>query len=574
MIDEAIKITLAKKGFSFVRTLGKGGFGEVFLAEETISENYFAIKMLHSKERFHQVNILREIRHLGRINHQNIISYKNSFKDKDSLFLVMEYCSQGNFHDFAGSNILSFGQIIDLFIQLAQAFNFLHEKGIVHHDIKPANMLVSDDKTIKISDFGTVNTSIGTILYSAPEMLEGSPTINDCRVDIYALGISLLELLNQAHPFAGLTKDQIIQKVKNADLPILNFEPWFQHFILKACHYNPQSRFQTMSEFGEALINRNIPVFLTKSLLQEEKLVRKLQFHLQVRQWKNVRSILYSNIVSEQNLGFTILKGKYFLATHDLVQARNSFEHALILNRNASVEKELAEVYISENQISKATSLLLGYLNQHFFDAEALNLLLQCYFISGRWEIGLDQALLAVEMFPDIQVFLSNLNLFQLLNNRLDEKKAFSGKSTAFMDYNKLVYSEKSNSSWNQNNQPFLSSKLLFHEYRFLNFLKPTNTIVFQVGDQEYEENKMVISFGRKGFTQNDYDLFNDPEVSRRHFVIINQKDNVWLYDLGSWSGVYIDGVKVQQKTFLLGRHIITFGKQEVILKTNKHKLF
>jgi len=141
------------------------------------------------------------------------------------------------------------------------------------------------------------------------------------------------------------------------------------------------------------------------------------------------------------------------------------------------------------------------------------------------------------------------------------------------MDYNNLVYAEKSNASWNQNNQPFLSSKLLFHEYRFLHFLKPTNTIVFQLGDQEYEENKMIISFGRKGFKQNDFDLFDDPEVSRRHFVIINQKDNVWLYDLGSWSGVYVDGVKVQQKIFLLGRHIITFGKQEMILKTNKHKL-
>ena len=573
MIDEAIKTTLEQKGYRYIRTLGKGGFGEVYLTKESLSENYFAIKMLHNRERFHQVNILREIRHLGRINHPNIISYKSSFQEKDRLFLVMEYCSRGNLHDFAGKNKLTFGQIVDLFVQLAQAFNFLHEKGIVHHDIKPANILVSEDKTIKISDFGTVNTSIGTILYSAPEMLEGNPTTDDRRVDIYALGISMLELLNLSHPFAGHSKELIVQKVKNADLPILNFEPWLQHFILKACHYNPQSRFQTMSEFGEALINRNIPVFLTKSLLQEEKLVRKLQFHLQVRQWKNVRSILYSNIVSEKNLGFTILKGKYFLATHDLVQARNCFENALILNRNASVEKELAEVYISENQISKATSLILGYLNQHFFDAEALNLLLQCYFISGRWEIGLDQALLAVEMFPDLQVFVSNLNLFQLLNHRLDEEKAVSGKSTIFMDYNNLVYAEKSNSSWNQNNQPFLSSKLLFHEYRFLHFLKPTNTIVFQLGDQEYEENKMIISFGRKGFKQNDFDLFDDAEVSRRHFVIINQKDNVWLHDLGSWSGVYVDGVKVKQKTFLLGRHLITFGKQEMILKTNKHKL-
>jgi len=92
----------------------------------------------------------------------------HSFIEEGTLYLVMEYCSRGSLRDrLIKAGKLDVKTATDIFLRLTHTFAFLHCKGFIHHDIKPDNLLFTDDK-IKISDFGTVNTSIGTIIYSTP----------------------------------------------------------------------------------------------------------------------------------------------------------------------------------------------------------------------------------------------------------------------------------------------------------------------------------------------------------------------------------------------------------------------
>src|SRR5690606_34521825 len=103
----------------------------------------------------------------------NIINYRNSFNVGKVLYLIMDYCSKGTLHEKIVKNgKLSENQLISLFLKLTQTFGFLHQKGIIHHDIKPSNILFDANDEVKVSDFGCVNMDIGTPAYLPPEVYE------------------------------------------------------------------------------------------------------------------------------------------------------------------------------------------------------------------------------------------------------------------------------------------------------------------------------------------------------------------------------------------------------------------
>jgi len=159
---------LKKHGFEFISELGEGGFGQVVKVKHQLSDQFFAVKTLHKIRLPRPENILREIKAIAKLNNPNIISYNHSFIEEGTLYLVMEYCSRGSLRDrLIKAGKLDVKTATDIFLRLTHTFAFLHCKGFIHHDIKPDNLLFTDDK-IKISDFGTVNTSIGTIIYSTP----------------------------------------------------------------------------------------------------------------------------------------------------------------------------------------------------------------------------------------------------------------------------------------------------------------------------------------------------------------------------------------------------------------------
>jgi len=572
MLDTNSQNTLLNHGFKYISMLGKGGFGEVVKVKHLISNQFYAVKKLINGKHRNNINILREIQTISKIENPNIINYKYSFIEDNELYLVMEYCPRGSLYDLLKKKRkLDIEYATNLVLRLTHTLSLLHNQGFIHHDIKPANILFTEEK-VKITDFGTVNTKIGTIVYSAPEMLIGNASIDDPRVDIFSLGLTFMECLSGVNP---LSKTSSINEqcllVKNANYPINVLPYWIQQLLLKACHYNPNSRFQTMLEFHNAILRRHIPQVITEHRLNSEKQIAKLKMLLVGRKWNKARKFI--ELHDNNAIGFLIQKGKYNLSINNLTLAKDCFEKVLIKDRNAPIEKQIAEIYLQHNEPSKAATILQGYINNHFYDVEAHNQLLFSYFLSDQWELGVEQADFLIKQFPkELLIFQNNKNIFNLLlGNEIDDND-IPTKRNAIGHYNYNVVNDNTPLSFEPNNKTILKSKLLFYEYRFKNLIKGSNTITIEINNTVNECNDYIITFGRKGYDYNTFSSFDDNRVSRRHFVIMNQKNNVWLYDI-STLGTKIDGKKVNRIAFLLGRHSISFGNQEIIIKSDSNLL-
>jgi len=573
-MDESIIKHLKKHGFEYISELGEGGFGQVVKVKHKLSEQFYAIKTLHKTRVLRPENILREIKAIAKLNNQNIISYNHSFIEEGTLFLVMEYCSRGSLRDW----LLSVGKLdikttTDIFLRLTHTFAFLHSKGFIHHDIKPDNLLFTDDK-IKISDFGTVNTSIGTIVYSAPEMLMDNPPVDDVRVDIFSLGLTFMECLTGKNPLAlaGSQNKQILM-VKNADFPIGGLPYWLQQLLLKACHYDPSARFQTMVEFHEAIRKRHIPQIIDDHVLATNRQTKVLKMYVIGKKWQYAKNFIER--FDNESIGFLIEKGKYYLGTNQLEKAQEIFELVIKRNRNAPIAKNIAEIYLQHQEPSKAATILHGYILHHFNDIEAHNQLLYSYFLSDQKELGLEQSAYLRKLFPKEILFINNHALFELLAGIEPTDMRYMNEHNPFAYYNyHEVILGNDPPAFLPNDRKALKSKLLFQEFKFRNIHKSKNTISVEIEgvEEPVECNKHLISFGRKGYDYNDFSSFDDVKVSRRHMVIVNQKKNVWLYNM-SGLGTLLNGINITDKAFLLGRCEIQVGGYRVVLKSERSYL-
>jgi len=460
---EAVKAKrdMIMRDYELVGHLGDGGFGLVSLVTHNLSKTRFAIKRLHSKSPEDQKDIQREIDALAPLNHSNIVRCQHSFKNNGSLYLVMEYCSGGSLADrILKRGKLAEDELVALFLDLTKAFDFLHKKGIIHHDIKPSNILFTDDGTIRISDFGCMNTDFGTKVYYAPELYESADHISDPRTDIFSLGVTLMECSIGYNPFINKSVDEKELMLRQANLPIFHLPFWLQDTILKAASIDMNGRFQTMEEFHNALIHKNVPKFLTSELISMEKDSSRLEMLVKTKKWIKAGNFISIYPKIGQNLNLLINVGKYYIKTHQIEKARISFEQALKINPHAHVEKQLGEVYLENGEISKATAVLTNYINQNFNDVEAHNQLLNAYFLSFRWKLGEEQAELALNIFPKDEMIRDNLTLFRILNDHCFEDASALG--SPFRNYNISVLQNNDPKVWHRDERPFIYSKLLF----------------------------------------------------------------------------------------------------------------
>lgn len=576
-LQEAIdaKKAILNRDFRFIKHLAQGGFGSVWLVKHTVSGQLFAIKQLKNVDKQDQSMIQKEIELLASFNNPNIIAFKAGFNVEDVLYLVMEFCPKGSLADkIKNQGKLNEQEIINYFLTLTKTLNFLHDKGVIHHDIKPSNILVAEDDQLKIGDFGCTNTTIGTTCYLPPEHFKSSGTeyTPGIATDIYSLGVTLMECAIGYNPFAGKSASEILTRLKMADLPISFLPHWLQSTILQATHPDPSQRFTSMQDFHDHLLQRNIPRFLNESIIEIEKQAAHLQKLVNRKQWIKANRFIKQLPNTDNNLNLLIAQGNYYLQTHNIRNAQKCFEQAAQLNPNANIEKQLAEIYLQTYELTKASAILTSHINRNFTDLEAHNQLLHTYFLSEKWELGYEQAKYLTALFPSEEIFKANLHLFRLLT---DKSFAYNHetKDSPFFGYNKSVFCENTPESWKELGQPSLNTKLLFHEFKFREIQKSNNTIEVKINGRWIPSSDRIISFGREGYNYNTFSNFNCTSVSRRHFVIVNMKDNVWLYDLNSASGVFVDGHKITNKCFLLGLHQVKYGNFTIEIKTSKEIL-
>lgn len=198
------------------RQLGDGGFGVVYLAnDEEIPGRQVAIKVLLQPQDEDHSDLRWEMQQLARFNHPHVVAFYHHFNDEQSLYLVMEFCPAGSLDErLLDEDSFAEEQVFEWGLELCETLAFVHEKKIVHHDIKPQNILFAEDDTIKLGDFGMANRNGGTIPYLSPEMLLGERVSRtDPRVDVYALGLTLLELLTGRHPFEDYIRHDFNQPI-------------------------------------------------------------------------------------------------------------------------------------------------------------------------------------------------------------------------------------------------------------------------------------------------------------------------------------------------------------------------
>src|SRR5262249_19560367 len=259
--------------YELIRPLGEGGMAQVYLARDVRLGREVAVKVLDVRlaerpgfgDRF-----LREARVAAALDHPNIVPLYDFGHSDQFLYLVMPYVSGGSLQDALPRAPFALGEVVKYGAQAADALDYAHQQGVVHRDVKPANMLVHADGRLMLSDFGLAKIldgsplpaaragrpDAGTPAYMAPEQVEGR---TDERSDIYALGVVLYLLLTGHLPFSGPTSSAVMEaQLYRLPAPprVLNSQvtPAMQEVVLRALAKHPQDRFQRAGELGAALM--------------------------------------------------------------------------------------------------------------------------------------------------------------------------------------------------------------------------------------------------------------------------------------------------------------------------------
>ncbi|MBK6834798.1 MAG: protein kinase [Bacteroidetes bacterium] len=532
--------------YKFIKSLGSGGFGTVFLAIEEHSENIVAIKKLHNFSYYEVDDLYNEIQSVSKFNHPNIINYKHCFEEERKVYLVMEHCEGGSLSQMMNTENGDLEKIWDWMLILTETMQFVHNKGIVHHDLKPANILFTEDGVIKIADFGLANSANGTISYLCPRASQNlEEYCLDPRVDIYSLGVTLLEVLTGENPFYRKSTSRIQEIYYQCRLKIDKFPSWQQAIILKAIHPEPGLRFQTMDEFNHAIKEQAIPFIINKDAIKAGDIAEKANHLIENKKWLKALALLdYAEKTLKPSISIQEAKGKYHLLQGNIELAKQYFEKALKWNPRIDIQKELGWINLEHKNYPMAISLLSDYIHRNPTDMETYNLLMKCYYETNRYEQVINIAEPLLKINPSIQCIQNNLYLaIQLycIKEKINPTTLFKKKLQKhyFLDYNYELVMEKE-VSHNYSKDPTLKSKMLYMDYRFNNFIP--GTLFFRNQSNEasnfVEINSPIIKIGKEGFPLNTIEILGDTKVSRRHCAIINSKNDVWLSNLSS-SGTF-----------------------------------
>ena len=197
--------TLGK--YRMLEPLGSGGFGTVYLAEDTWIDKRVAIKVPH-KQNLDFGELLREPRLLASLNHPNIVAVNTAEKQDGVFFIVMEYVPGDTLETIiAERGALDVSLALDYTCQIANAVEHAHRQGVIHRDLRPANVFVTERGLLKVGDFGTSRfleiaahgtTVIGSPPYMAPEQFEGRAVFAS---DLYSLGVTMYQMLTGVLPY-------------------------------------------------------------------------------------------------------------------------------------------------------------------------------------------------------------------------------------------------------------------------------------------------------------------------------------------------------------------------------------
>jgi serine/threonine protein kinase len=269
---EKVRVQRSFNNFELVETLGIGGMGTVYKARDSLLDRFVALKLLRKDlgdEIDYATRLQQEARVAASVNHPNVIQVFSSGKDHGQFYLVMELVDKGSLDDLIEQKKnLPEELVLEAGIQVAKGLRAAYSKGLIHRDVKPANILFADDHTAKIGDFGLAGVAAetgegrgeiwGTPYYVAPERLNNQP--EDFRSDIYSLGATLFHALAGRAPIEGDTNSATqLRDLKNHPVDLRALAPTvseetaevFQRMIAP----DPFDRFASYDDLVAALEN-------------------------------------------------------------------------------------------------------------------------------------------------------------------------------------------------------------------------------------------------------------------------------------------------------------------------------
>jgi eukaryotic-like serine/threonine-protein kinase len=288
--------------------LGDGATSEVFLARDQFRQRDVAIKRVrtgfaadsrdgHFQERF----FAAEAALVGRLKHPNVVQIHDAVPDPAGPYLVMEYVDGPTLRRFCRANaLLSLEQVVQIGFKCAMALGYVFRQGLIHRDVKPANILAVTDGErvldVKITDFGSVFAleadrtqvyRVGSLAYMSPEQLEGDAL--DCRADMFSLSAVLYHLIAGRPPFDATQQPAIMQQICHAEPPPLQalregVSDALQALILRGLAKRREDRYPDWDAFAQALsdlvAHDHVPRGQAQAVLDSERfnLLRTLEF--------------------------------------------------------------------------------------------------------------------------------------------------------------------------------------------------------------------------------------------------------------------------------------------------------
>jgi tRNA A-37 threonylcarbamoyl transferase component Bud32 len=319
--------------------IDEGGMSIVYLGIHRDLKRKAAIKMLNPvlcKNPQYKKRFLNEARLLSRLNHQNIITLYDYVENDDGIFLVTEYVNGQTLDEYVDlvSGPMPETKAVKIIAQILDAIGFMHTKNMIHRDVKPSNIMIKPDNTIKLIDFGIAKhlqpnqalitqdgSKLGTAIFMSPQQVKGK--VLDRRTDIYSIGATLFYLLTGQYPYDKSMSDfEIYNKIVNEPFPdphtiYTGVSDKMKLIINKATQNQPLERYQACDEFSIALLgsqqkrSKAATVSLQTKILEASEIdISKPVFGREF--WQNTVMLLAA-------IGFTaiIATGLYFLTKKD-----------------------------------------------------------------------------------------------------------------------------------------------------------------------------------------------------------------------------------------------------------------
>jgi len=250
--------------------LGRGAMGIVYCAQDQILGRNVALKKLPSDLRKDTDLIRRfkqEARALARLSHPHIVQVYDFVQDCGQAWIAMELIEGSNLADYLeNEGAIPISETVRLATQMAEGLAYAHERGVIHRDFKPANVILSDDGAVKITDFGlakiaqsSVHTQVGSLLgspaYMSPEQTQGKAV--DAYSDIYAVGVTFYEMISGRIPFTGDFESIIAQKLTQSPVPLSDLNgvvpKRLKDLVFQMLAKEPHRRPENMNQVAEVL---------------------------------------------------------------------------------------------------------------------------------------------------------------------------------------------------------------------------------------------------------------------------------------------------------------------------------